>query len=76
MTGFSGGVGGSSLVRCGRCSLGALIWRSWDGPVEGQAFRDAPQHVGGVDRLGQSSEVMATVARFIEQIDGGGLSGE
>ena len=41
-----------------------------------QAFGDAPQHVGGVDGLGQGGEVMAVVTRSFEEIDGGGLTGE
>jgi hypothetical protein len=44
--------------------------------VEGEGFCDALEHVGGVDWLGQSCEAMAAVARLLEQIDGGGLSGE
>ena len=50
--------------------------RDWAGPVEGEAFGDALQHVCGVDRLGESGEAMAAATRLLKQIDGGGLSGE
>src|SRR5271170_3716396 len=60
----------STLVRDGQGAL--AVNRS----LEGEAFCDSLEEVGGVDGLGESGEVVAGVAGFFKEVDGRGLSRE